>query len=115
MFVFSPNQFKKLLPEIFDTDSAEEFKFENWLDLGAGDGGALLRATENLVSKISTTEICPVMRKRLEWRGFEVEDVNNWKVKKWKVISMLNLLDRAGNPDFFLESASKAVDDGKNF
>ena len=26
---------------------------------------------------------------------------------------MLNLLDRAGNPDFFLESASKAVDEGK--
>ena len=112
MFVFSPNQFKKLLPEIFDTESAEEFKFENWLDLGAGDGGALLRATENLADKISTTEICPVMRKRLEWRGFEVEDVNNWKDKKWKLISMLNLLDRAGNPDFFLENASNAIDEG---
>jgi len=89
--------------------------FESWLDLGAGDGGALMRGVKPLAKEISTTEICPVMRKRLEWRGFGVEDVNLWKSKKWKIISMLNLLDRAGNPDDFLENATAAVEDGETF
>lgn len=111
MFVFSPSQFKKLLPELFDSPDALEFKFPSWLDLGAGDGGALVRGVRPLARDIFATEICPVMRKRLEWRGFTVEDVVHWKSKKWKVISMLNLLDRAGNPDSFLENASHAIED----
>ena len=52
------------------------------------------------------------MRKRLQWRGFSVEDVNDWSLKSWDMISMLNLLDRAGNPDFFLEQASGALEEG---
>lgn len=111
MFVFSPSQFKKFLPELFDSPNAQNYMFESWLDLGAGDGGALMRGVRPLAKDISTTEICPVMRKRLEWRGFNVEDVNLWKHKKWKIISMLNLLDRAGNPDDFLENATDAVQD----
>lgn len=111
MFVFSPSQFKKFLPELFDSPDAQKFEFTNWLDLGAGDGGALMRGVKPLAKEISTTEICPVMRKRLEWRGFAVEDVNGWRKKKWKMISMLNLLDRAGNPDDFLANATEAIDD----
>jgi len=82
MFVFSPSQFKKLLPELFDSPEAQSFTFDSWLDLGAGDGGALVRGVTPLAKQISTTEICPVMRKRLEWRGFTVEDVMGWKNKK---------------------------------
>ena len=98
--------------ELFDSPDAQKFEFTNWLDLGAGDGGALMRGVKPLAKEISTTEICPVMRKRLEWRGFAVEDVNGWRKKKWKMISMLNLLDRAGNPDDFLANATEAIDDG---
>ena len=59
------------MPEAFENN--EEFKFQNWIDLGAGDGGALIRGPSMITEKMSTTEICPVMRKRLEWRGFTVE------------------------------------------
>ena len=71
MFVVSKEQLTKLMPEAFETN--KEFKFQNWIDLGAGDGGALIRGPSMITEKMSTTEICPVMRKRLEWRGFTVE------------------------------------------
>lgn len=61
----------KMLPEVYADDP--DHKFKNWIDLGAGDGGALIRGPSLLTEKMSTTEICPVMRKRLEWRGFTVE------------------------------------------
>merc|ERR1712212_321089 len=95
MFVLSKEQFHTLV------DKTEE-KYENWLDLGAGDGGALERlGVKEMASTIWATEICGVMRKRLEWRGFNIKDVEKWDNQNYDVISMLNLLDRAGNPDKF--------------
>ena len=46
------------------------------------------------------------MRKRLEWRGFNIKDVEKWDNQQYDVISMLNLLDRAGNPDQFIQKVS---------
>ena len=116
MFVLSKEQFHTLVDE-----KAE--KYENWLDLGAGDGGALERLGvkvcifcsvfwpifrcscyfQDMASTVWTTEICGVMRKRLEWRGFNIKDVEKWDNQQYDVISMLNLLDRAGNPDQFIQ------------
>ena len=56
-----------------------------------------------MASTVWTTEICGVMRKRLEWRGFSIKDVEKWDNQQYDVISMLNLLDRAGNPDQFIQ------------
>ena len=56
-----------------------------------------------MASTVWTTEICGVMRKRLEWRGFNIKDVEKWDNQQYDVISMLNLLDRAGNPDQFIQ------------
>ena len=47
-----------------------------------------------------------MMRKRLEWRGFNIKDVEKWDNQQYDVISMLNLLDRAGNPDQFIQKVS---------
>ena len=115
MFVLSKEQFHTLVDE-----KAE--KYENWLDLGAGDGGALERLGvkvrtlayrifdygyfQDMASTVWTTEICGVMRKRLEWRGFSIKDVEKWDNQQYDVISMLNLLDRAGNPDQFIQKVS---------
>ena len=52
------------------------------------------------------------MRKRLEWRGFGVKDVENWDDQTYDVISMLNLLDRAGDPDLFLQKANRVLNSG---
>lgn len=103
MFVISKEQFYSL------TDN-ENQKFETWLDLGAGDGGALERlGVKDMATTIWATEICAVMRKRLEWRGFNIKDVEKWDNQNYDVISMLNLLDRAGNPDSFIEKAHGAL------
>ena len=59
-----------------------------------------------MASTVWTTEICGVMRKRLEWRGFSIKDVEKWDNQQYDVISMLNLLDRAGNPDQFIQKVS---------
>ena len=59
-----------------------------------------------MASTVWTTEICGVMRKRLEWRGFNIKDVEKWDNQQYDVISMLNLLDRAGNPDQFIQKVS---------
>merc|ERR1712037_11334 len=109
MFVVSKEQLMKMLPDVYAENP--DHKFKNWIDLGAGDGGALIRGPSLMTEKMSTTEICPVMRKRLEWRGFTVEDTDNWDQTetKWDVISMLNLLDRAAYPDMFLDKAYDAL------
>ena len=65
-----------------------------------------------MANHIWTTEICAVMRKRLEWRGFGVKDVENWDDQTYDVISMLNLLDRAGDPDLFLQKANRVLNSG---
>ena len=59
------------------------------------------------------TEICTVMRKRLSWRGFEVKDTDHWDDQTYDIISMFNLLDRAGDPDQFLNKAHAALNPGK--
>ena len=43
-------------------------------------------------------------------------DTDNWDQSetKWDVISMLNLLDRAANPDLFLDKAYDALSPGKS-
>ena len=48
-----------LRKELFDSPDFENFVFPNWLDLGAGDGGALIRGVSPLAKQISATEICP--------------------------------------------------------
>lgn len=102
MFVISQSHFRQLI--------GEENKYDSWLDLGAGDGGALERlGVKDMANHIWTTEICAVMRKRLEWRGFGVKDVENWDDQTYDVISMLNLLDRAGDPDLFLQKANRVL------
>jgi len=103
MFVLSKEQFHTLVDE-------KQEKYENWLDLGAGDGGALERlGVKDMASTVWTTEICGVMRKRLEWRGFNIKDVEKWDNQQYDVISMLNLLDRAGNPDQFIQKAHSVL------
>ena len=119
MFVLS----KKQLLHMFDKEGKigasvedhliEEPNYKSWLDLGAGDGGALERlGTRQLAEKVMTTEICGVMRKRLAWRGFEVKDTDNWDDQTYDVISMFNLLDRAGDPDKFLTKAHSSLSPG---
>jgi len=69
---------------------------------------------KNLAKDIWTTEICGVMRRRLEWRGFGVKDVEKWDDQNYDVISMFNLLDRAGDPDLFLQKAHRVLNPGNS-
>ena len=81
--------------------------------MGAGDGGVLDRlGVKEMALDTWATEICSVMRKRLEWRGFKLKDVENWDNQNYDVISMFNLLDRAGDPDLFIKKAHQVLSPG---
>lgn len=120
MFVLSKNQLMSLLgnekiSRQVDDHQIDEPHYQSWLDLGAGDGGALERlGARQMAEKVMVTEICTVMKKRLSWRGFEVKDTDHWDDQTYDIISMFNLLDRAGDPDQFLNKAHAALNpDGK--
>ncbi|RNA32722.1 methyltransferase 9 [Brachionus plicatilis] len=112
MFVFSEDQFKNLI------DFRGENKLTNLLDLGAGDGEVTSKMAP-FFQNVYTTEMSTTMRWRLQHKGFQVVEVNEWdKIRsgsgedsfvKFDAISCLNLLDRCDKPLSLLKQMKKAL------
>lgn len=93
MFVFSPDQFRRLLR------ISPEWRADRLLDLGAGDGGV----TEVMGAhfrEVYATEVSPPMKWHLQRRNYKVLAVDEWERTgfQYDLISCLNLLDRCDNP-----------------
>ncbi|XP_005102809.1 methyltransferase-like protein 9 [Aplysia californica] len=93
MFIFSKNQFEKLL------GFSAYYKGENLLDLGAGDGMVTLKMA-SYFRNTYTTEMSGMMVRRLTGHGFKVLEVDEWHKSglQYDLIACLNLLDRCDKP-----------------
>lgn len=104
MFVFSEDQFRKLL------QINPDWKGERLLDLGAGDGGV----TEVMAShfrEVYATEVSPPMRWQLQRKNYKLLEINEWHKTgfQYDVISCLNLLDRCDEPVQLLTTIKKSL------
>jgi len=92
MFVFSEQQFQSLL------QVSDDWKSDSMLDIGAGDG----KVTEHVLHYFKdkyATEQSPTMRWRLQEKGFNILEIDEWvKKENYSVITALNLLDRIDHP-----------------
>ncbi|CAG00842.1 unnamed protein product, partial [Tetraodon nigroviridis] len=104
MFVFSPEQFQRLL------QIHPEWRAERLLDLGAGDGGV----TEVMAvhfRKVYVTEVSLPMIWNLQRRNYSVLGIDEWHQTgcKYHVISCLNLLDRCDDPLLLLRNIKRSL------
>lgn len=93
MFVYSTNQFKKLI----DLEPNLSYPLPSLLDIGAGDGAVTERMSD-LFSKVYATEMSSIMQWRLSNNGFTILDLEKWGDFKFDVITCLNVLDRCEKP-----------------
>ncbi|XP_023792502.1 methyltransferase-like protein 9 isoform X4 [Cyanistes caeruleus] len=93
MFVFSPEQFQRLLK------INPEWKSHRLLDLGAGDG-EVTKVMSPHFEEIYATELSETMIWQLQKKKYRVLGVNEWQNTgfQYDVISCLNLLDRCDQP-----------------
>ena len=105
MFVFSREQFNLLL----NINPASDWKREALLDIGAGDG-AVTEIFSPYFSQVYATETSGPMRWRLQNRGYNLLEIDNWGIpNKYDMISILNVLDRCSEPITMLKTARKAL------
>jgi SAM-dependent methyltransferase len=100
MFIFSDQQFSKLMGEyLVKSDSYSTNDEKILLDLGAGDG-KVTQVMAQYFTKTYATEISPVMKKILSKKDFNVIDINEWHQNgiSYDLICCLNLLDRCDKP-----------------
>ncbi|XP_050395622.1 protein-L-histidine N-pros-methyltransferase isoform X2 [Patella vulgata] len=107
MFIFSQNQIKDLL------NITDDWRAENFLDLGAGDG-KITQKLSHLFNQVYATEASNVMIKRLKERNFSVLDIDAWDNGNitYDLIGCLNLLDRCDKPISILHSIKKSLRKG---
>ncbi|XP_077594855.1 protein-L-histidine N-pros-methyltransferase isoform X2 [Stigmatopora nigra] len=104
MFVFSVEQFQKLLKV------GPDWKAGKLLDLGAGDG-AVTEIMRGHFSEIYVTEVSPPMKWHLQGRNFKLMGIDEWQRSgfQYDVISCLNLLDRCDDPFLLLEDIRRSL------
>ncbi|XP_060116817.1 protein-L-histidine N-pros-methyltransferase isoform X1 [Heteronotia binoei] len=93
MFVFSPEQFQRLLK------INPDWKSRRLLDLGAGDG-EVTKVMSPHFEEIYATELSETMIWQLQKKKYRVLGINEWQNTgfQYDVISCLNLLDRCDQP-----------------
>ena len=93
MFVFSPDQFQRLLK------INPDWKTHRLLDLGAGDG-EVTKIRSPHFEEIYATELSETMTWQLQKKKYRVLGINEWQKTgfQYDVISCLNLLDRCDQP-----------------
>ncbi|KAF4015662.1 hypothetical protein G4228_007231 [Cervus hanglu yarkandensis] len=93
MFVFSPDQFQRLLK------INPDWKTHRLLDLGAGDG-EVTKIMSPHFEEIYATELSETMIWQLQKKKYRVLGINEWQKTgfQYDVISCLNLLDRCDQP-----------------
>ncbi|XP_004622939.2 methyltransferase-like protein 9 [Octodon degus] len=93
MFVFSPDQFQRLLK------INPDWKTHRLLDLGAGDG-EVTKIMSPHFEEIYATELSETMIWQLQKKKYRVLGINEWQNTgfQYDVISCLNLLDRCDQP-----------------
>ncbi|XP_023329764.1 methyltransferase-like protein 9 isoform X2 [Eurytemora carolleeae] len=100
MFVLSREQYLTL------TDGLEG---EKMIDLGAGDGAPTMSMFHSFTSVYATEASAP-MRKILKSNGIQVLEVEHWAEQgPFDLISCLNLLDRADNPETILQAIKASL------
>ncbi|XP_061611628.1 methyltransferase-like protein 9 isoform X1 [Phyllopteryx taeniolatus] len=104
MFVFSVEQFQKLLKV------GPDWKAETLLDLGAGDG-AVTEIMRGHFKEIYATEVSPPMKWHLQRRNFKLMGIDEWQQSglQYDVISCLNLLDRCEDPLHLLRDIQRSL------
>ncbi|XP_061519927.1 methyltransferase-like protein 9 isoform X3 [Phycodurus eques] len=104
MFVFSVEQFQKLL------NVGPDWKAETLLDLGAGDG-AVTEIMRGHFKEIYATEVSPPMKWHLQRRNFKLMGIDEWQHSglQYDVISCLNLLDRCEDPLHLLRDIRRSL------
>ncbi|KAH0631938.1 hypothetical protein JD844_019848 [Phrynosoma platyrhinos] len=93
MFVFSPEQFQRLLK------INPDWKSRRLLDLGAGDG-EVTKVMSPHFEETYATELSETMIWQLQKKKYRVLGINEWQNTgfQYDVISCLNLLDRCDQP-----------------
>ncbi|XP_060592836.1 protein-L-histidine N-pros-methyltransferase-like [Ruditapes philippinarum] len=107
MFVFSRQQFMQLM------DIDVDWKGENLLDLGAGDG-EVTKMMAPYFHQTYATETSKPMVRRLTDKGYGVLDVDSWDDGSltFDLVACLNLLDRCDKPLSILHSIKKVLKPG---
>ncbi|KAM8876395.1 protein-L-histidine N-pros-methyltransferase isoform 2-T2 [Synchiropus picturatus] len=104
MFVFSADQFQKLLR------IGPEWRAERLLDLGAGDGG-VTEVMSGHFREIYVTEVSPPMKWHLQRKNYKLLGIDEWQKSgfQYDVISCLNLLDRCEDPLLLLQDIRRSL------
>nr|XP_033819298.1 methyltransferase-like protein 9 isoform X2 [Geotrypetes seraphini] len=105
MFVFSPEQFQRLLR------INPDWKSHRLLDLGAGDG-EVTKIMSPHFEEIYVTEMSQTMIWQLQKKKYRVLEVDQWQKTgfQYDVISCLNLLDRCDQPVTLLKEMRTVVE-----
>ncbi|KAM4631859.1 protein-L-histidine N-pros-methyltransferase [Discoglossus pictus] len=105
MFVFSPEQFQRLLR------IGPEWKSHRLLDLGAGDG-EVTRVMSPHFEEIYVTEMSQTMIWQLQKKKYRVLNIDEWQSTgfQYDVISCLNLLDRCHQPVTLLKEMRSVLE-----
>lgn len=107
MFVFSDTQLKQLL------NIEDNWRGENLLDLGAGDG-MVTQFMAKYFDRVYTTEVSSTMQWRLKEKGYSILNIDEWDngSLQYDLIGCLNLLDRCDQPMKILNSIHKSLTPG---
>ncbi|MEE6517479.1 hypothetical protein FKM82_027711 [Ascaphus truei] len=105
MFVFSPEQFQRLLK------ITPDWKSHRLLDLGAGDG-EVTRVMSPHFEEIYVTEMSQTMIWQLQKKKYRVLNIDEWQGPEFQydVISCLNLLDRCHRPITLLKEMRRVLE-----
>ncbi|XP_075686323.1 protein-L-histidine N-pros-methyltransferase isoform X2 [Rhinoderma darwinii] len=105
MFVFSPEQFQRLLRV------GPDWKSHRLLDLGAGDG-EVTRVMSPHFEEIYVTEMSQTMIWQLQKKKYRVLNIDEWQRTgfQYDVISCLNLLDRCHQPVTLLKEMRSVLE-----
>ncbi|XP_069590281.1 protein-L-histidine N-pros-methyltransferase isoform X2 [Ranitomeya imitator] len=105
MFVFSPEQFQRLLKV------GPDWKSHRLLDLGAGDG-EVTKVMSPHFEEIYVTEMSQTMIWQLQKKKYRVLNIDEWQSTGflYDVISCLNLLDRCHQPVTLLKEMRSVLE-----
>ncbi|XP_075035790.1 protein-L-histidine N-pros-methyltransferase isoform X2 [Mixophyes fleayi] len=105
MFVFSPEQFQRLLK------IGPDWKSHRLLDLGAGDG-EVTKVMSPHFEEIYVTEMSQTMIWQLQKKKYRVLNIDEWQRTgfQYDVISCLNLLDRCHQPVTLLKEMRSVLE-----
>lgn len=105
MFVFSPEQFQRLLK------ISPDWKSQRLLDLGAGDG-EVTKVMSPHFEEIYVTEMSQTMIWQLHKKKYRVLNIDEWQRTgfQYDIISCLNLLDRCHQPVTLLKEMRSVLE-----